>query len=178
MNQDPDVPAPIRVVGPEASDSGRIPLCVRIGVIGHRALDDVERMTVEVDVAVDDILRRVPCSAESRGLQPIAVSALAEGADRLVAERVLQRDRARLEVVLPMTVADYEQTFSDDGTSSVGRFEGLLAQAALTLIEPERVEEGGIAEPEREFLAAGERVAKLSDVVIAIWDGEDARGKG
>lgn len=52
------------------------------------------------------------------------------------------------------------------------RFRALLARA-------ERVETLGHPEPtEDAFFHAGRRVADLAEVLVAVWDGEPARGLG
>jgi hypothetical protein len=91
-------------------DLGRLPVCVRIGVTGHRRLGSIDSLRGGVDRAIDDALLAASAGVDS---VPTVVSALADGADRLVAERVLARTRGRLEVVLPMEPEVYEATFLD-----------------------------------------------------------------
>ena len=131
---------------------------VRVGVTGHRSLDDVDA----VAAAVDDILDRLPTG-------PLEVrSSLAEGADRIVVERVLRRPGNRLVVILPLDAEDY----ADDFGESVGEFDELLAAAD----EVEVV----AAQPTREaaYEAAGRAVVDGSDVLLALWDGAGSRGQG
>lgn len=72
-----------------------------------------------------------------------------------------------LHVVVPCE--RYEETFS---RADLFRFRGLLGRAERleTLRHPGPTEEA--------FLDAGHRVADLCDVLVAVWDGEPARGLG
>ena len=68
---------------------------IRIGVTGHRVLTDVERIEDGIEAALRRIEHRFP------GELLTVISALAEGADRLVAYHILERPGARLIVSLP-----------------------------------------------------------------------------
>lgn len=95
------------------------------------------------------------------------VSSLAAGADQLFAEIVL-RTCGRLRVVIPC--AEYETAFATP--ESLTRFRELLAEAAA-------VETLHHSRPSEEaFLDAGRRVVDLSDILVAVWDGDEAKGKG
>src|SRR4051812_43788072 len=94
---------------------------VSVGVTGHRGLDEVEKLEAGIDVALAEIERRFP------GEPLPLVSALAEGADRLAAERVRLRPGGRLEVVLPLPRPQYELDFQ--APSSLAAFRRLLARA-------------------------------------------------
>jgi len=131
---------------------------MRIGLTGHQniptqALEHVRRgINGVLDNLKDDL---------------IGVSSLAAGADQLFASLVLERG-GRLEIVLPCR--RYEKTFSRP--EDLGNFRTLLGKAAS-------VETLGFDEPSEEaYLAAGCRVVDLSDLLLAIWDGQPARGKG
>lgn len=102
------------------------------------------------------------------GVPPfVGVSSLAAGADQKFAEHVLQHGGA-LHVVLPSP--SYESSFSRP--SDLHRFRTLLSQASEveTLAYPEPTEDA--------YLAAGRRVVDLCDVLVSIWDGLPAQGKG
>ena len=100
------------------------------------------------------------------------MSSLAEGADRIVAERVLARPQARLTVVLPLATDDYERDFAT--TASVAEFRSLLARAdsvATVDLRPN-------ATREEAYEQAGLEVVARCDVLIAVWDGSAPRGRG
>jgi hypothetical protein len=95
---------------------------------------------------------------------------LAEGADRLVATRVLACGGSELEVVLPMGEADYETDFADEMSKS--EFRALLARARTIHRLPHS------SNREEAYAAAGRFVVDRSDVLVAIWDGEPGEGPG
>ncbi|MFC7301932.1 hypothetical protein [Cognatiluteimonas weifangensis] len=114
-------------------------------------------------------------------LQPVVLSPLAEGGDRLVAEAGLEQG-ARLIVPLPLPAATYARDFS--GAQSRAQFERLLAQAetvALPLPAGEQAREalrGPGAARDRQYLLAGLYVASHCHVLFALWDGSDGGGVG
>ncbi len=133
-----------------------------IGVTGHRSFDLADT-SQRVDRLLDVIV-------EER--RPTVVSSLAEGADRLVADRVLARPHSRLVAVLPLAVEDYERDFATD--SSIDEFRSLLARADSV----ETVDVPAGATREEAYEQAGFEVVARSDVLIAVWDGQPSRGRG
>jgi hypothetical protein len=153
----------------EPSGDGRIPFAFRIGVTGHREVDDPETLGRAIREALGRLNDFV---AGSRGaeLVPVVVSALAEGADRLVAEEVLAEKGARLEVALPLPREDYLDDFQQRGSKQ--EFQSLLERASDIWQAP-----AGLSR-EDAYERAGHYVVDRSDAVIALWDGEPARGRG
>lgn len=129
----------------------------RIGITGHQGLPAAA--VPYIATHVQKTLRGLP--------EPlIGYSSLAEGADQLVADQIL-RAGGQLHVVIPSR--DYESTFDDTGRRT---YENLLGAATHTSTLP-------FAEPSEEaYDAAGKWVAEHCDVLIAVWDGEPARGLG
>ena len=107
------------------------------------------------------------------------VSALAEGADRLVIDEVFDHaaergEEARLEVVLPFDRERYTelQGFS---AAAEAEFEMWLSRASsLTELGGPWVPKT----PEAAYEAAGQHVVARCDVLVAVWDGRPARGRG
>src|SRR5687768_7334812 len=94
---------------------------VTIGVTGHRFLTDTDR----ISAGIDQVFARIEQTFHG---QPLTlISSLAEGADRLVAGRVLSRRAARLVVPLPLPVWDYLNDF--ESPESQEEFRGLLEHA-------------------------------------------------
>ena len=108
--------------------------------------------------------------APGAGLALVVVSALAEGADRLVAEEILADKDARLEVVLPLSVGDYLEDFKTE--ESKEEFHALRARASDIWEAPAGQER------EEAYERAGRRVVDRCDALIALWDGETSRGRG
>lgn len=141
---------------------------VSVGVTGHRVLAEVEKLEAAVDAALAEVERQVG------GGSLTIVSALAEGADRLAAERVLSRPGARLEVVLPLPQAEYERDFQE--SSSVEAFRRLLARADRIVELP--ATSGDQSGREDAYLAGGQYLLDHCDVILAVWDGQGAQGRG
>ena len=136
----------------------------RIGVTGHRILTDLEKIEAGVEAAV----RRIELKFQGEPLT--VISALAEGADRIVARHVLARPDAGLTVPLPLAKSDYLADFQSE--DSRAEFLSLLQRA-------DRVEEmPAAATREQAYEAAGQYVLNNSDALIAIWDGRNAQGQG
>lgn len=95
------------------------------------------------------------------------ISSLAAGADQRFAERVVELG-GDLVVVIPS--ASYGDSFEEPEQRA--QFERLLALAAET--EQMDYDEPG----EEAYLAAGQRVVDRSDMLVAVWDGQPAQGKG
>ena len=79
---------------------GRIPFTFRVGVTGHRALDHPRQLRAAVTEAFNRLCDEIVPEPAQAWLVPVVVSALAEGADRLVADAILDMPGARLEAVL------------------------------------------------------------------------------
>jgi hypothetical protein len=105
------------------------------------------------------------------------ISSLAEGADRLAAKAALAAGFA-LDVLLPCPPAIYGETFADDASRQ--EFAALLASARSRLVLPLA---GGADQTQaerlpRSFEAAGLVMLAQSDILVAVWDGLPARGRG
>jgi len=93
----------------------------RIGVTGHRTFDNLLGTQRQVDNVIATL-------ASDGGMVEVWTSP-AEGADRVVTERVLAaRPSAQVHVVLPLDVDDYCSDFAT--TESVDAFRRLLNRAA------------------------------------------------
>lgn len=137
---------------------------LRVGVTGHRHLAG----QADVEHEVDRVLDRLVTEHSSPDL--VVLSSLAEGADRLVVERVLARDRSALHAVLPLPPEDYSDDFADPA-SREGFARYLDAAEQVTLSPPQESREAAYEHAGREVLAR-------CDVLLALWDGRPARGRG
>jgi len=158
-------------------------LALSIGVIGHRPdrLPESGRADVTREIErVLDLIRAKTVDNHNEGrLQGIfndaapsltIVSALAEGADRMVAHAGLARGM-RLDVVLPFMQSEYANDFSSEASKS--EFSDLVASAGAVLELP-----GDRGDAGKAYEAAGLTVVDQSDILIAVWDGAEARGRG
>jgi hypothetical protein len=142
---------------------GKEPI-LRIGITGHRILAGLERIETAVDKALTQIQQAFP------GRHPAALTALAEGADRIAARRIIRRPHSRLLVVLPMPQSEYMADFKT--TESGREFLSLLNQADEVVLLPPATTRNAAYE------AAGDYVLERCDVLLAIWDGKAAQGRG
>ncbi|MFF4450374.1 hypothetical protein [Streptomyces sp. NPDC001502] len=130
----------------------------RIGVTGHRAIPD------SVLGHVESGLRAVLGGHEG----PLeAFSSLAEGADQLFASIALEHG-ADLTVVIPS--GDYEDAF--EGAEALARYRGLKNRAA------QEIRMDFARSTDEAYYAAGTYIADSCDRLVAVWDGQPARGHG
>ncbi len=142
-----------------------MPEPLRIGVTGHRFLDEVEKLSAGIDQTLAQLEEAFP------GRKWTVLSPLAEGADRLVVWRAIRfRPFARLVVPLPLAVDSYQRDF--ETYESRLEFQDMLDLADVILPPP--------LAPSREeaYYAAGEYVIRQADVVVALWDGRGAESRG
>jgi hypothetical protein len=134
---------------------------VTIGVTGHRFLDNDPRIVTAVDRALDHILQDFEATTLT------VLSSLALGADQLVARRALARTGAILIVPLPLPLDNYLDDFDS-------------ADALLPLLDRATriIELPPVPTRDEAYLAAGRYTVDHCDVLIAIWDGQPARGTG
>jgi hypothetical protein len=129
-----------------------------LGVTGHQVIPSGAREMVVG--AIRAILSEADGPLSAR-------TSLAAGADQLFATELL-RTGGRLHVIVPSR--NYEQTFTADEDLALYRS---LLQAADTITRLEFDEPSEAA-----FLAAGKVVVDNSETLVAVWDGEPARGPG
>jgi hypothetical protein len=147
---------------------GRLPFALRIGVTGHRELADPDALVPAIDEAIQALTQRVLGSQAAPSL--LIISALAEGADRLVARQVLARPAAELEVVLPLPVHEYLRDFPAE--ASRDEFTELLGRAVRVWHAPPG------SSREEAYERAGRHMVDRADMIIALWDGQPSRGRG
>jgi hypothetical protein len=157
---------------------------VRVGITGHRwnklrpADGDALRRRIRAALdAVMEIAGRVAndprggyrdpaanTSIESATVELRLISALAEGADRLLVE--VAPSGAKLQAILPFPVESYAQDFSEpDSTRQLAEYlERARREAGVVILDGDRAADNA-------FEAVGTAVCLNSDVLIAIWDG-------
>ena len=97
------------------------------------------------------------------------LSGLAAGADQIGARTALAQGW-NLDAVLPFAAPDYAHDFAGDEAEA---FSDLLAQTRHAWSLPSTRAEGDQA-----YALAGQVTAAQSDLIIAVWDGDEARGLG
>lgn len=151
-------------------------MALTVGVTGHRpaGLGRIDKGILErrVRETLAFLASRIH-SGKGGGQPPRLLSPLAEGADRLVARLALEGGW-ELVSILPFARRDYERDFLT--SDSRREFSRLLAKAR-TVRELGGVRQGP-AGPEEAYAAVGAAVVEESDFLLALWDGERARGRG
>jgi hypothetical protein len=145
------------------------PLPLVIGVTGHRDLrtEDIPKLTELVLAEYAELRKNYPST-------PITLlSALADGADRLLAHLALDSGM-RLAVVLPMPTDLYEKDFD---SPSMEEYQSLIAKAEyltelpiMPSLTSEDIKEHGIFR-EQQYAQVGAYIAAHSAILIALWDG-------
>jgi hypothetical protein len=131
---------------------------MKIGVSGHQnippqAIEYIRRGIADIIFSANDSL--------------IGISSLAVGADQLFASLVLEHG-GQLHVIIPCR--NYETTFPDK--TELEQYKFLLNKADnIEILDCPRPSEDA-------YLEAGRRIADSSDLLIAVWDGKPAQGKG
>ncbi|MGQ0385015.1 MAG: hypothetical protein ACT4UP_10100 [Gammaproteobacteria bacterium] len=142
-------------------EPGRLPQFHIVGFTGHRHIGDAAAVSVRLDAAL----------AELRQLAPgewIAVSSSASGSDLLFV-RAARRCGMAWQALLPLPEAEFREDFADQ--------EWREAQALLAEAESVTVLTGAAARQEA-YLDCGIETVNACDVLLALGDGEPARGRG
>jgi len=165
------------------SSPKRARLTINIGVTGHRDLalseneltllkSQVDLVLAEIQTFVKAIYKDPFCPFNNNPPVSRMISSLAEGSDRLVAKRALESG-FELQCPLPFHCEEYEKDFIT--RESLQEFRNLLEQSSAVLELDEN------REPSRQgesYLSSGRVVLHQSDLIIAVWSGEEAKGKG
>ena len=162
---------------------------ITVGVTGHRKIPDSESVRSSIHQVLEHVSQRYQIQGPGE-ISFCVLTPLAEGADCIVADEILSGSRFNdptIKVVLPLTVDDYRRDFTS--AESRNYFENLMEKARATLtLRNQSIEEvytdvtsnsDPVAEARRlAYEDVGRFVVDHCDILIALWDGEKARGKG
>jgi hypothetical protein len=171
-----------------SNDDEPLRLALRIGITGSRQLstDQLPRIRGQVTEFLSNVrseVARLAQTPEARAAygsagqvapepQLLALSPLAEGSDRLLAEVALEQGFL-LSCPLPFARSEYEEDFLSD--ESKLEFRNLLSRAEGAVLELD----GARADAEDvSYEAVGRYVARNCDILVAIWDGQPSKGFG
>ncbi len=155
-------------------------LALNLGVTGHRParlpedttaiLSRLEHVFWRIRAALSRIHEQ-GCGTFSSATPHLRLtSSLAAGADVMAAQAAIEAGY-ELGACLPFAEAEYRKDFSEG--AELEAFDALLAKSAAVIeLAGERGAENAAYE------AAGLTMLSLSDLVIAVWDGERAAGPG
>lgn len=139
----------------------QLPLFHVVGFTGHRQLADTDGTAQALTTILTELQR------ESPG-EWIALSSVAAGADQIFVRTALDLGLG-WEALLPLPLVDFERDFAPE--------EWNLVKELLSRGEHLSV----IADPgsrEEAYLTGGFEIVNHCDVLLAVWDGLSARGKG
>ena len=167
---------------PEALRAMRPRVRLRVGVTGHRTgpklppesiapiRQTIDRILAAIAASARDVIAKTPRGLVDTSLELVVVSALAEGADRVVADAGLSAEFS-LEAVLPFAKAEYLRDFESAASREV--FESLVGRATSVIAL-----DGDRAQANRAYEAAGLVMLANCDLLIAVWDQNGAAGVG
>jgi hypothetical protein len=158
-------------------------LAFRVGITGHRKgrleenqlsriTSDISRIYHIVEQSVTETHSKHGAFYDAAAPVIRLISPLADGADSLAAQVALDHS-FEIHAPIPFSKEDYETDFKGTAQDDLHRF---LSEAASVYEldggrQSDRDEAAG-------YLAAGYLTIKQADILIAIWDGEGARGLG
>lgn len=144
-----------------ATSAAQLPLFHVVGFSGHRELNDAAAVAKTITESLDDLRREAPG-------EWIGLSSVAAGADLIFVRTVLGQSMG-WEALLPLPVVDFEKDFTPQEWLKV---QALLSQAEYLEIS---AEPGSRNEA---YLSGGFEIVNRCDVLLVVWDGQPARGKG
>jgi hypothetical protein len=143
------------------SVESKIPLFHVVGFSGHRQIANSIGLANAIERALESLRK------QARG-EWLGLSSVAEGGDQLFVEQVRKLGMS-WHAILPLPRAEFEKDFPAAEWSVVER---ILEHAEHVRV----ITENGSREDA--YLDCGMATVDGSDVLLAVWDGEPARGKG
>lgn len=140
---------------------GRLPMFHVVGFTGHRQLANPAESAAAIRVALESLRREFPG-------EWIALSSIANGSDQLFV-REARAIGLTWHAILPLPRAEFARDFTPAEWTMV---EATLAEADHVRI----ITENG--DREDAYLDCGIETVNEADVLLAVWDGNHARGKG
>lgn len=128
---------------------------MKVGITGHQQRDGIDWVWVR---------SRIDRYLAGKSIV-LGYSSLASGTDQVFAEAVLDAG-GKLWAVIPME--NYADQFEGADRK---QYESLLSKADVVDLRSQKPDEGA-------FLDAGKWIAREVDRIVAVWDGEDAQGRG
>jgi hypothetical protein len=159
------------------------PLPLTIGIVGH--IDILEEKRAEIEAKVEEVIRKE--IVQKYPHTPLVfLSSLAEGADRLVVQVVQQKfaDRSSFVFPLPLSVDEYKRDFEENRTFE--EFDRLLNIPGARCIQmplvpgntAENIRDPNGIQRKLQYALVGVYVARQSQILIALWNGENAHEIG
>jgi hypothetical protein len=138
-----------------------LPIFRIVGFSGHRHLADMVGPARAIMTAVTELRREAPGNW-------IGLSSVAAGSDQLFVQQVFDQGLS-WHAILPLPRAQFQQDFTQEDWAVA---EGFLSRADHVRVIGDSVSR------EDGYLDCGMETVNDADVLIALWDGLPARGKG
>lgn len=132
----------------------------QLAITGHRGLS--AEIEAKIEAEIDQVIR----AAVAENGDVVGVSCLADGADAVFAQAVLDAGGS-LVAVLP--AAEYRESLPEHYRPVYDR---LLARAGKVVQLP------FVTPDPHAYMEAGKRMVDESDSLLAVWDGQPGRGPG
>ncbi|MEY4941075.1 MAG: hypothetical protein RIQ93_2810 [Verrucomicrobiota bacterium] len=139
----------------------QLPVFHVVGFTGHRHVKDESA----VGQAITDVLTNLK---KESGIEWLALSSVAAGGDMVFAKAALALGLG-WEAILPLPAAEFRHDFDEASWQQV---ETLMRDAEQVRVIGER------AGREDAYLDCGMEAVNQCDLLLTVWDGEPARGKG
>ena len=151
--------------------TGGLPLCLRIGVTGHRDICDPDHVRGQVTDAVRWLAGALHL-AEASGHSPIwlaLITPLAAGGDQIMADAVRSLDIVGTTLVVPVPSDEiaYLESIRKDDEAAAGKYEQ-LRHAHGTIVA--KLSHATADDPG--FRKVGQWVVDHCDVLLALWNGK------
>lgn len=157
------------------------PIILNVGITGHRAGVLTAPYVRSLRPVVSEIFKRLRDAALNLQLSEDAFCSLTEarlllhtglasGADQIAA-KYARSSGYRVHAILPFEPGEYRKDFAEG--RELHRFERALAAADDIVALP-----GQRSDLEAAYVLVGESLVRKADVMLAIWDGQAARGPG
>ena len=147
-----------------------IPYELRIGVAGHRELQD----QAAVSAVVDDLIMRLDSYLKQHYSVPVewnVISPLAKGADRIVARSIMRLANAELTVLTPFKIDEYRKDFVTP--EDLSEFEAFFKKnPKLVELSPKEMNIHDASYRKTCYVDVGESVVDACEILIAVWDRE------
>lgn len=143
------------------SESSELPLFHVVGFSGHRSVDNPQGVARAITTALESLRQEAPG-------EWLALSSVADGSDQMFVAQARSLGLS-WHAILPLPKAEFQKDFSAADWSAV--------ETMLTHAEHVRViTENGTRDDA--YLDCGMETVNGADVLLAVWDGQPARGKG
>jgi hypothetical protein len=153
--------AAVRPPAVRAGPVGRLPEFHVVGFSGHRQLADPAGTAGAIREAIAFLRKLVPG-------EWIALSSIAQGSDQLFVKEARQVGLS-WHAILPLSRAEFASDFAPEDWA-------LVEKTLETADHVQIVSESG--DRKDSYLDCGIETVNGSDVLLAVWDGDPARGKG